>query len=68
METYSFLRQLADSWALLGMFGFFLGIVVWAFRPGSSMTYQDTANIPFRHDDKPPAPETRAAPNQEAGQ
>ncbi|WP_121631314.1 cbb3-type cytochrome c oxidase subunit 3 [Tropicibacter alexandrii] len=53
METYSFLRQLADSWALLAMFLFFLGIVVWAFRPGSKKTHEDVANIPFRHDDKP---------------
>ena len=53
METYSFLRQLADSWALLAMFLFFLGIVVWAFRPGSNKTHEDVANIPFRHDDRP---------------
>jgi len=34
----------------------FLAVVVWAFRPGSSKVYKDTANIPFRHEDKP-APE-----------
>jgi hypothetical protein len=33
METYTLLRQLADSWALLAMFTFFVGIVIWAFRP-----------------------------------
>lgn len=53
METYSFLRQLADSWALLAMFAFFIGIVIWAFRPGSKKIHEDTANIPFRHDDRP---------------
>ncbi|WP_323770453.1 cbb3-type cytochrome c oxidase subunit 3 [Antarctobacter sp.] len=53
METYSFLRQLADSWALLAMFAFFVGIVIWAFRPGSNKVHKDTANIPFRHDDRP---------------
>ncbi|MFZ7093197.1 cbb3-type cytochrome c oxidase subunit 3 [Primorskyibacter sp. 2E233] len=58
MEHYSFLRQLADSWALLAMFAFFAGIVFWAFRPGSSTTYQDTANIPFRHDDRPAPTQT----------
>ncbi|WGW03863.1 cbb3-type cytochrome oxidase subunit 3 [Tropicibacter oceani] len=53
MEQYSFLRQLADSWALLAMFAFFMGIVFWALRPGSKAIHQDTANIPFRHDDRP---------------
>ncbi|MBV7396293.1 cbb3-type cytochrome c oxidase subunit 3 [Mameliella sediminis] len=53
METYSFLRELADSWGLLAMFGFFVGIVIWAFRPGSGKIHEDTANIPFRHDDRP---------------
>lgn len=53
METYSFLREFADSWMLLAMFAFFLGVIVWAFRPGSTKTYEDTADIPFRHEDKP---------------
>ncbi|WP_299920974.1 cbb3-type cytochrome c oxidase subunit 3 [uncultured Pelagimonas sp.] len=53
METYSFLRELADSWALLVMFAVFIGIALWAFRPGSRAVHEDTANIPFRHDDKP---------------
>lgn len=53
MDTYSFMRQLADSWFLLAMFVFFVGIVIFAFRPGSSKVYQDVADIPFRHEDKP---------------
>ncbi len=59
MDTYSLLRQLADSWALLAMFGFFIGIVIWAFRPGSREIHDHTANIPFRHDDRP-APADRS--------
>jgi cytochrome c oxidase cbb3-type subunit 4 len=55
METYSLLRQLADSWGLLVMFVFFVGVIVWAFRPGSTRTYSDTASIPFRNEDKPAA-------------
>lgn len=55
MEEYTFLRQLADSWFLVGLFAFFVGVVFWVFRPGSTKTYQDTANIPFRHEDKPAA-------------
>ncbi|MEM7320898.1 MAG: cbb3-type cytochrome c oxidase subunit 3 [Pseudomonadota bacterium] len=53
MEEYTLLRQFADSWMLLVLFGFFVGVVIWVFRPGSSKTYSDTANIPFRHEDKP---------------
>ncbi len=53
MENYSFLRQFADSWMLLFLFFFFIGIVIWVFRPGSKKTYEDTANIPFRHENKP---------------
>lgn len=50
---YHILREFADSWMLLAMTLFFVGTVVWAFRPGSSRVYRDTANIPFRNDDKP---------------
>ncbi|MCK8483628.1 cbb3-type cytochrome c oxidase subunit 3 [Aliiroseovarius sp. S2029] len=53
MDTYSLLREIADSWVLLAMFVFFLGVVAWAFRPGSRKVHDDTANIPFRHEDKP---------------
>ncbi|HHS89558.1 MAG TPA: cbb3-type cytochrome c oxidase subunit 3 [Rhodobacteraceae bacterium] len=56
METYTFLRQLADSWVMLAIFGFFIGVVIWAFRPGSTRIYEDVSQIPFRHEDKP-APE-----------
>lgn len=53
MESYSILRQFADSWGLLVMLVFFLGVIVWAFRPGSGKIHSDTANIPFRHSDAP---------------
>jgi cytochrome c oxidase cbb3-type subunit 4 len=50
MDTYSLMREFADSWMLLAMTMFFLGVVLWAFRPGSKDTHADTANIPFRND------------------
>ena len=53
METYSLLRQFADSWMLLFLFVFFIGVVIWVFRPGASKTYENPSNIPFRHEDKP---------------
>ncbi len=52
-DTYSFLRTLADSWVMLAIFAFFIGTVIWAFRPGSTEAYAETVNIPFRHEDKP---------------
>ncbi len=51
--TYSLLREVAGSWALVMLVVFFVGVVIWAFRPGSRDTYRDTADIPFRHEDKP---------------
>ncbi len=67
MDTYSLLREFADSWVLLCMTVFFLGIVVWAFRPGSTATYQDTADIPFRHEKKPASgAEYAVSPSKEA--
>ena len=53
METYSLLREFADSWMLLLLFGAFVLVLIWVFRPGSNATHRDTANIPFRHEDQP---------------
>ena len=52
-EFYTVFREFADSWALLAMVAFFVAAVIWVFRPGSSRAYKDTADIPFRHDEKP---------------
>ena len=64
MDTYSLLREIADSWVMLALFVFFIGVVIWAFRPGSTSTYRDSADIPFRNEDRPAAP--RAEPIKEA--
>ncbi len=50
MDTYSFMRQFADSWFLILMTLFFLGTIVWAFRPGSRKDHNDTANVVFRNE------------------
>ncbi len=47
---YDFLRTMADSWALLLLFVIFLGVVLWAWRPGSRALHKDIANIPFRNE------------------
>tara|TARA_R110002124_G_scaffold95963_4_gene240268 strand:+ start:9486 stop:9704 length:219 start_codon:yes stop_codon:yes gene_type:complete len=53
METYTFLRSLADSWFLLLMMVFFIGTIVWAFRPGTKRIHADAASVVFRNDDRP---------------
>ena len=59
METYSFLRGLADSWALLALFAFFVGAILWAWRPGSRRLHEDAGRVPFRHEERPAAAEGR---------
>jgi cytochrome c oxidase cbb3-type subunit 4 len=53
--NYHIFREFADSWALLVLFALFIGVVIWAFRPGSRDVHRDTAGIPFRHEDRPAA-------------
>lgn len=60
METYSFLRQMADSWALLVLTLIFLGVIVWALRPGSRRLHEDAAQSIFRNDTKPAASQKEA--------
>lgn len=67
MDTYSLLREFADSWMLLSLFVFFLFVLVWAFRPGSRSTHQVAATAIFRHESRPadlpaPDPGARVAP------
>ncbi len=61
METYSLLRQFADSWMLLALVLFFLGVIFWAFRPGSRAAHNDAANSIFRNE-KRPARDPHAVP------
>ena len=53
MDTYSLAREFADSWMLLFLVLFFLGVILWVFRPGSSKAQRDSANIIFRHENSP---------------
>lgn len=50
---YHILREIADSWVLLAMFVFFVGVIFWAIRPGSNSQHRDVANSIFRNEDKP---------------
>ncbi|MEH6652860.1 cbb3-type cytochrome c oxidase subunit 3 [Loktanella salsilacus] len=55
MDTYTFMRQLADSWILLAMFGFFASAAIWAFLPSQRRAREDASMIPFRNDSAPKA-------------
>jgi len=50
MEFYSLLREMADSWGMLFLFGSFIVVVVILFRPGASAMHADAAQIPLRDD------------------
>ena len=53
METYSFLRGLADSWALLLLVLFFVGVILFVFRPGSRKAHRNAAESIFRNENRP---------------
>ncbi|WP_370230498.1 cbb3-type cytochrome c oxidase subunit 3 [Cognatishimia sp.] len=50
MDTYSLLREFADSWVLLAMFSFFVGVGIWAFWPSLAQDRKDASMIPFRNE------------------
>jgi cytochrome c oxidase cbb3-type subunit 4 len=47
---YNTMREFADSWALLALTIFFIGVIIFAFRPGSKKHADDAAQIPFKED------------------
>lgn len=53
MTDYETLRALAGSIGTVFLVASFFGFVLFALRPGSRKVHQDSAEIPFRHDDKP---------------
>ena len=53
MDMYSWLRELADSWVLLALCLFYIGAILWAFRPGSRAVHDEISRIPLRHEAEP---------------
>ena len=51
METYTAMRQFADSWGLVLMVLFFVGVILFVFRPGARKSAKDAASIPFKVED-----------------
>ncbi|MEM8774108.1 MAG: cbb3-type cytochrome c oxidase subunit 3 [Pseudomonadota bacterium] len=66
MELYTLLRAFADSWFLIAMTMFYVGIIFWAFRPGSRATHDEIAQIPLRDDDVAPTNSNVASRKKEA--
>ncbi|ASP87193.1 MULTISPECIES: cbb3-type cytochrome c oxidase subunit 3 [Sinorhizobium] len=50
METYTAMRHFADSWGLLAMTLFFLGFVLFVFRPGAKESAAQASAIPLNED------------------
>ncbi len=69
METYTALRHFADSWMLLALVLFFLGVIVWVYRPSRRVIHDEAANSIFRNERKPvrdPRPAADPKPANEA--
>ncbi len=47
---YETFRQFSDSWGLAYLVVIFIGVVIFAFRPGSKKKYEDAADIPLKRD------------------
>lgn len=52
-DTYTLLREFADSWMLLALTAFFGGVCFWAYRPGSRAIHDDAALAIFREEPEP---------------
>jgi cytochrome c oxidase cbb3-type subunit IV len=50
METYTAMRHFADSWGLLAMTLFFLGVLLFTLRPGGKVSAERAAQIPLKED------------------
>jgi cytochrome c oxidase cbb3-type subunit 4 len=44
------MRHFADSWMLLFLVAFFIGVVVFTFRPGAKKHHEEAARIPLSED------------------
>ncbi|MEQ8479428.1 MAG: cbb3-type cytochrome c oxidase subunit 3 [Hoeflea sp.] len=51
METYTAMRQFADSWGLVFLFVVFVGVILFLLRPGARKSAEDAKNIPFKEED-----------------
>ena len=60
-------HEIVANKTLIWLFTAFVIFVAFAFRPGTRKIHSDSANIPFRHDDRPaPAEQAADATHKEA--
>jgi cytochrome c oxidase cbb3-type subunit 4 len=50
MELYTAMRHFADSWGLLAMALFFIGVLLFTLRPGGKKSADSAAQIPLKDD------------------
>lgn len=50
MDTYSAMRQFADSWGLVFLFAVFVVVILFTFRPGGKAAADRAAQIPLKED------------------
>jgi cytochrome c oxidase cbb3-type subunit 4 len=50
MELYTAMRHFADSWGLLAMALFFIGVLLFTLRPGGKRAADNAAQIPLKED------------------
>lgn len=65
MDTYSVLREFADSWMLLALTLVFIAVIFWAFRPGGRKSHDEAASSIFRNEDRPASDDPRREPDRE---
>jgi cytochrome c oxidase cbb3-type subunit 4 len=51
MELTELIKQIMANWTLVSLFTFFVGAIIWSFRPGSRVLHDDAAAAVFRHDE-----------------
>lgn len=61
MDTYSLLRQIADSWVMLALLLVFVGVILFVWRPGARRMQQDAAESIFRNEKRPAPADEREA-------
>jgi len=48
--TYEGLSQFAHTWGLIYLAALFVGVLIYAFRPGARKKFEDAARIPLKED------------------
>lgn len=58
MDIFTLLREAGENWMLVGMFTFYIGVIIFAFLPGLSKAREDASMIVMRNDYIPADDET----------